>query len=63
MTEDCKKKSQIDHVAKLLKREPRKFPKVWIEAEGIKSIFDFRPEHFKMDEYNPHPEMFIPTPV
>jgi len=62
-TEDCKKKSQISNVAELLKRKPRKFPKVWIEAKGIKNIFDFRPEHFKMDEYNPHPKMFIPTPI
>ena len=61
--EDGKEKSQIKHVAELLIREPRILPRVWIEAPDVKTIFDFRPEHFKMDEYNPHPEMFIPTPI
>lgn len=56
--------SQFEHVEKILAREPRKFPTLTLQAEGIDKITDFRPEHFVLgDDYDPHPKMLIPTPV
>ena len=57
--------AQFPFVEELLKREPRAFPTVTLEGvENVKSIFDFRPEHFKLhDDYKPHEKMVIPTPV
>jgi thymidylate synthase len=58
--------SQYDSVKELLAREPRKLPTVKLDlkkAAGIKNIKDFRPEHFILTDYNPHPSMKIPTPV
>lgn len=58
--------SQIAHVRELLKREPRRLPTVRLDTEQIKDIDDirnFRPEHFIIEEYDPHPKMLIPTPV
>lgn len=57
--------SQYDKVRELLQREPKKLPTVVIadEAKGITDIMDFRPEHFVLSDYDPHPKMGIPTPV
>ena len=30
---------------------------------SIKEILDFRPEHFKLSDYDPHPAMKVPTPI
>ncbi len=54
--------SQFEKVKELIKREPRTLPEVEID-KSIKNIFDFRPEHFTLLDYNPHPKMLIPTPV
>ncbi len=54
--------SQYEHVKELLKREPRKLPTVKINADK-KDIFEFKPEDFKLEDYEPHPKMLIPTPV
>jgi thymidylate synthase len=54
--------SQYAFVEELLKREPKKLPVVTLDA-SITDIMDFRPEHFKLSEYDPHPAMTIPTPV
>lgn len=54
--------SQFEKVKEILKREPRTLPNVEID-KSIKNIFDFRPEHFALLDYNPHPKMLIPTPV
>jgi thymidylate synthase len=43
-----------------LSREPRPLPTMRIEPT-IHSIFDFRYEHFRLENYNPHPH--IPAPV
>lgn len=53
---------QYPYVRELLMREPRKFPTVKMDA-NITNIFDFRPEHFEIEDYDPHPAMTIPTPV
>lgn len=54
--------SQYSYVEELLKREPRAFPTVTLD-QNIKEVLDFRPEHFTLTDYNPHPGMKIPTPV
>ena len=56
--------NQFEKVEELLAREPRKFPTMHLNADGITRITDFRPEHFVLgDDYDPHPKMLIPTPV
>ena len=54
--------SQYDKVKELLTREPRRLPTVTIDPT-IKDIFEFRPQHFTLTDYEPHPKMLIPTPV
>jgi thymidylate synthase len=43
-----------------LSREPRPLPTMWINPQ-VKSIFDFRFEDFRLENYQPHPH--IPAPV
>lgn len=54
--------SQYELVEEILKRETRPFPTVTLK-EGITDILEFRPEHFTLSDYHPHPAMKIPTPV
>jgi len=54
--------SQYSYVEELLKREPKKLPTVTLDP-SITDIMNFRPEHFKLSEYDPNPAMTIPTPV
>lgn len=54
--------SQYSYVEELLKREPKRLPTVTLDP-NIKDIFDFKPEHFTLSDYEPHPAMIIPTPV
>lgn len=48
---------QLDAVATLLGREPRRLPTVRLTDAGraVTDIHDFRAEHFELDEYDPHP--------
>jgi len=43
-----------------LTRELRELPTMWVDPE-VKSIFDFRYESFRLENYQPHPH--IPAPV
>jgi thymidylate synthase len=43
-----------------LSREPRPLPTMRIDPD-VESIFDFQYEHFRLENYNPHPH--IPAPV
>jgi thymidylate synthase len=43
-----------------LTRQPRPLPTMWINPE-VRSIFDFRFEDFRLDNYDPHPH--IPAPI
>jgi thymidylate synthase len=54
--------SQYEKVAELLALEPKKLPTVALDP-SITDIFAFRPEHFALTDYEPHPKMTIPTPV
>lgn len=51
--------NQIRAVEELFKREPRRFPILRLDP-SVKSLFDFRVEHFTLEEYDPHPAMKIP---
>lgn len=58
--------SQFENVKILISREPRKLPTVTLDQKAVQPISDirdFRPEHFKIEDYDPHPKMVIPTPV
>jgi len=54
--------NQLDAVAELLARDPRPFPTVTLDPT-ITNIFDFRPHHFTLSDYDPHPKMIIPTAI
>lgn len=54
--------SQYEKVEELLARAPRVLPAVELDS-SVSDIFAFRPEHFTLKDYNPHPRMGIPTPV
>ena len=58
--------SQVEHVKKLLEREPRRLPTVTLDQNAVSTFTDirnFRPEHFILSDYEPHEKMVIPTPV
>ncbi|MEK7541471.1 MAG: thymidylate synthase [Patescibacteria group bacterium] len=54
--------SQYEKVKELLTREPCRLPTVTL-ASPPDDVFAFRPEHFTLSDYKPHPKMFIPTPI
>jgi thymidylate synthase len=54
--------SQYEKVEELLAREPKRLPTMTLDP-SVKDIFEFRPEHFALSDYDPHPKMGIPTPV
>ena len=52
--------NQIDSVEELAsKREPRILPILRLDPK-VTNLFDFRVEHFTLEEYDPHPAMKIP---
>lgn len=56
--------SQYENVERILEREPRRLGTVaLVGADDIIDIRDFRPEHFELRDYDPHPAMSMPTPV
>lgn len=56
---------QIDAVKELLTRDVRGLPTVKLTEEGrqVRDILDFRPEHFEIIGYDPHPAVRIPVAV
>lgn len=54
--------NHLEQVELQLSREPRKLPKMLINPE-VKSIFDFKFEDFKLEEYNPYPGIKAPVAV
>lgn len=54
--------NQFEAVEELLARDPKPFPTVTLDP-SVKDMFEFRPTHFTLSDYDPHPRMVIPTPV
>jgi len=52
--------NHIEQAKLQLSREPRPLPTIHIDP-SVTSIFDFRYEHFRLENYHPHPH--IPAPV
>lgn len=48
---------QIDHAWTMVKRSPRRLPSVHLTDAGrqVSAIHAFRGEHFRLEEYEPHP--------
>ena len=48
---------QIPRMQEMIRRTPRRLPSLFLTEEGlaITDIFDFRPKHFELRDYNPHP--------
>jgi thymidylate synthase len=42
---------------RLIEREPRRLPTMRITDSSIIDLFAFRPEHFELSDYHPHPAM------
>ena len=51
--------NQLEHVDEMLSREPRALPTLRLTEAGrrVDDIHDFRPEHFELTDYDPHPSM------
>ncbi len=54
--------NHVEQTLKQLEREPRSLPQMSLDP-GIKSIFDFRYEHFHLSQYNPHAGIKAPIAV
>lgn len=55
-------KNHFDQARLQLSREPRPLPTLMIDPT-VKSIFDFRYEHFTLQGYDPHPRIKAPVAV
>jgi thymidylate synthase len=51
--------NQVESMKELIRRKPRPFPVMRLDS-NVKNLFDFRAEHFTLEEYDPHPAMKIP---
>ncbi len=51
--------NQVEKVEELLKRKPRPFPLLKLDP-SVTNLFNFRVEHFTLEEYDPHPGIKIP---
>jgi len=54
--------NHIEQTKLQLSREPRPLPKLSLDP-SIKSVFDFRYEHFHLEGYDPHPGIKAPIAV
>ncbi|MBI4119175.1 MAG: thymidylate synthase [Parcubacteria group bacterium] len=48
---------QVPYIKRLIRRRPNPFPTLRIMDTKIDDLFAFRPEHFELTDYNPHPAM------
>jgi thymidylate synthase len=54
--------NHVEQAELQLTREPRRLPTLRIDP-GVKSIFDFEYEHFRLENYEPHPHISAPVAV
>ena len=54
--------NHLEQAQMQLEREPRPLPRLWINPD-VKSIFDFRYEDFRLENYDPHPHISAPVAV
>lgn len=54
--------NQVEGVQEQLLREPRPLPKLVIKRKPA-SIFEYRPDDFELQDYNPHPPIKYPVAV
>jgi len=53
---------QVDNMRTLVDREAKRLPTLLVD-EGVKELKDFRPHHFALYDYDPHPAMSIPVGI
>jgi len=54
--------NHLDQARLQLSRVPRPLPRLRLDP-SIKSLFDFRFEHFQLEDYDPHPHIAAPVAV
>lgn len=54
--------NHLEQVRTQLAREPRPLPRMRLDP-AVKSLFDFRYEHFHLEGYDPHPRIDAPIAV
>ncbi|MCO6045710.1 thymidylate synthase [Aeoliella sp. ICT_H6.2] len=54
--------NHLEQARKQLAREPRSLPTMTLDP-AVDSLFDFRYEHFKLSDYDPHPHISAPVAV
>ncbi len=54
--------NHVEQTRKQLAREPRALPKMQLDP-SVKSLFDFRFEHFHLEDYDPHPGIKAPIAI
>ena len=54
--------NHVGQAQEQLSRQPRPLPKMWIDP-SVRSLFDFRFDHFRLEGYDPHPRIKAPVAV
>jgi len=54
---------QLPAVEEILERKPRRLPTLRIVDPMICNLFDFRPEHFEIVDYDPWPAIKVPVAI
>ncbi|NNL67719.1 MAG: thymidylate synthase [Myxococcales bacterium] len=55
-------RNHFEQAERQLARSPRSLPRMRIDP-GVRSLFDFRYEHFQLEGYDPHPHIAAPVAV
>jgi thymidylate synthase len=55
-------RNHVEQAETQLARSPRPLPRMWINPE-VRSVFDFRYEDFRLEDYDPHPAIKAPIAV